>query len=105
MTANDFPEVDKCNSPVFIDYQIYSLGSIQHLHYLKLLLMQRIAFQITVTRAKITHKSSIVQIGDRALVRHARHDQLASPGKSGHKMGLHQADDYSQVRFHQTLIQ
>src|SRR5208337_2149162 len=105
VTLYDFTEVDKGYPVVLIDDCIDSQAPSQHLHYLHLDSVQRVALHNTVCRPAILQYPRTMERAYRLLMCNAWSDNFSSSGIAGHEMRLHQPDDNAEISLNKAAVE
>jgi hypothetical protein len=104
MARNDLSEIHKWELPLFINHRVDGQRSAKHSYDFKLLLVQRIALEVTIRCKWVSHKTCAVKRGNCFGMRQARGYDLSTARIAGHEMRLHQSGSNPQIRFNKTLI-
>src|SRR5208282_3514350 len=92
-----FSEIHKRYPPVLINDRIDSQTPSDHLHYLHLGSVQRVALDNTVCSPAVLQDPRTVERAYGLFMCNARGDNFSSAGVAGHEVRLHQPDGNSEI--------
>src|SRR5664279_70475 len=105
MTLFYSAKIDKGHPAVLIDNSIDSQALSNHLHYLHLSRVQRVALDNTVCRPAILQKPCTMKRAYRRFMGNPRDDNFSTAGITGHEMGLHQPDDDAEISLEKAAVE